>query len=48
MKRRQVLSTMAILFGGAIVSTEVLFSSCKSDLKEKEEIFLENYIKLLD
>jgi hypothetical protein len=48
MKRRQVLSTMAILFGGAIVSTEVLFSSCKSDLKEKEEVFSENDIKLLD
>lgn len=46
MKRRQVLSTMAILFGGAIVSTEVFFSSCNSDLKE--EAFTDDNIKLLD
>ena len=46
MKRRQVLSTMVILFGGAIVSTEVFFSSCNSDLKE--EAFTEDNIKLLD
>ncbi|HEY9341197.1 MAG TPA: gluconate 2-dehydrogenase subunit 3 family protein [Hanamia sp.] len=46
MKRREALSSMAILFGGAIVSTEVLFSSCNSDLKEAA--FTEDTIKLLD
>jgi hypothetical protein len=46
MKRRKALSSMAILLGGVIVSTEVLFSSCKSDFKE--EAFSENDIRLLD
>jgi len=46
MKRRDALSTMAILFGGAIVSTDILFSSCKSNVKE--EFFTPEDISLLD
>jgi hypothetical protein len=46
MKRRDALSTMAILFGGAIVSTDILFSSCRSNVKE--EFFTPEDISLLD
>lgn len=46
MKRRDALSTMAILLGGAIVSTDVFFSSCKSNVKE--EYFAPEDISLLD
>ena len=46
MKRRQALSTMAILIGGAMVSTETFFSSCKSDVKET--FFTKEDISLLD
>lgn len=46
MKRRQALSTMAILIGGAMVSTETFFSSCKSDVKEA--FFTKEDISLLD
>ena len=46
MKRRQALSTMAILVGGAMVSTETFFSSCKSDVKEA--FFTKEDISLLD
>ena len=46
MKRRQALSTMAILIGGAMVSTETFFSSCKSDVKEA--FFTKEDMSLLD
>jgi len=46
MKRRQALSTMAILIGGAMVSTETFFSSCRSDVKEA--VFTKEDISLLD
>ncbi len=46
MKRRQALSTMAILVGSAIVSTDIFFSSCKSTVKE--ELFNLQDISLLD
>ena len=46
MKRRKALSTMAILFGGAMVSTDIFFSSCKSDVKEG--FFTKENISLLD
>lgn len=46
MKRRQALSTMAILISGAMVSTETFFSSCKSDVKEA--FFTKEDISLLD
>jgi hypothetical protein len=46
MKRRKALSTMAILIGGAMVSTETFFSSCKSDVKEA--VFTKEDISLLD
>lgn len=47
MKRRRFLSSVAIILPAAFVSTEVFFSSCKSDVKE-EEYFSEENIKLLD
>lgn len=46
MKRRQALSTMAILVGGAMISTETFFSSCKSDVEEA--FFTKEDISLLD
>lgn len=46
MKRRQALSTMALLMGGAMISTETFFSSCKSDVKEA--VFTKEDISLLD
>jgi len=46
MKRREVLSTMAIILGGAMVSTEVFFSSCTSNVKEA--FFTKEDISLLD
>ncbi|HEY5463925.1 MAG TPA: gluconate 2-dehydrogenase subunit 3 family protein [Hanamia sp.] len=47
MKRRRFLSSVAIILPAAMVSTEVFFSSCRSDVKE-EEYFSEENIKLLD
>ncbi len=46
MKRRHFLSSMAIIVPAAIVSTEMIFSSCKSSVKD--ESFTEENIKLLD
>lgn len=46
MKRRHFLSSMAIIVPAAIVSTEMIFSSCKSEIKD--ESFSEENIKLLD
>lgn len=46
MKRRRFLSSMAIILPATIVSTEFIFSSCKSGVKE--EYFSEANIKLLD
>ena len=46
MKRRKALSTMALLVGGAMVSTEIFFSSCKSNVKEG--FFTTEDISLLD
>lgn len=47
MKRRQALSTIAIIIGGAIVSGEVIFSSCNDNLKT-EEVFTDEIISLLN
>lgn len=46
MKRRRFLSSMAIIVPAAFVSTELLLSSCNSDVKE--EYFTEENIDLLD
>ena len=46
MKRRRFLSSMAFLLPATIVSSEFIFSSCKSDVKE--EYFTDENIKLLD
>lgn len=46
MKRRRFLSSIAIILPASIVSTEFIFSSCKSEVKE--EYFTEENIKLLD
>ena len=46
MKRRRFLSSMVIIVPAAIVSTEMIFSSCKSGAKD--EYFTEENIKLLD
>jgi len=46
MKRRRFLSSMAIILPAAIVSTDMIFSSCKSAVKD--EYFTEENIKLLD
>jgi glucoside 3-dehydrogenase (cytochrome c) hitch-hiker subunit len=46
MKRRDAISTMAVLIGAAMVSTDIFFSSCKSDVKEG--FFTEEDISLLD
>lgn len=46
MKRRRFLSSMAIILPASIVSTELIFSSCKSGVKE--EYFSEKNIALLD
>lgn len=46
MKRRNALSTMAIILAGTIVSTEVFFSSCTSN--PKGEFFDKDDISLLD
>lgn len=46
MKRRRFLSSMAIVIPAAIVSTELIFSSCKSGVKD--EFFTDENIKLLD
>jgi hypothetical protein len=47
MKRRRFLSSMGLMLPASILSTELLFSSCKSDVKE-EALFAENDIRLLD
>ena len=46
MKRRRFLSSIAIILPASIVSTELLFSSCKSEVKE--EYFTDENLKLLD
>ena len=46
MKRRRFLSSMAIIIPASIVSTELIFSSCKSEVKEG--FFTDENIKLLD
>lgn len=46
MKRRRFLSSIAIILPASIVSTEFIFSSCKSEVKE--EYFTDENIKLLD
>ncbi|MEO8824086.1 MAG: gluconate 2-dehydrogenase subunit 3 family protein [Ginsengibacter sp.] len=46
MKRRRFLSSMAVILPASIVSTEFIFSSCKSEIKE--EFFTDENIKLLD
>jgi hypothetical protein len=46
MKRRRFLSSMGIILPAAIISTEFIFSSCKSEVKD--EYFTEENIKLLD
>ena len=46
MKRRRFISSMAIILPVAVVSTELIFSSCKSEVKE--EFFTDENIKLLD
>jgi len=46
MKRREVLSTLTILLGSAMVNTEIFFSSCKSSVKEA--FFSKEDISLLD
>lgn len=46
MKRRRFLSSMAIVIPASIVSTEMIFSSCKSEVKDN--YFTDENIKLLD
>jgi len=46
MKRRRFLSSVAIILPAAIVSTDILFSSCNPGVTE--ECFSEENIKLLD
>ena len=46
MKRRRFLSSMAIILPAAAVSTDLIFSSCKSEVKD--EFFTDENIKLLD
>lgn len=47
MKRRRFLSSVSILLPAAFVSTELIFSSCKSDVND-EQFFTDENIKLLD
>jgi len=47
MKRRRFLSSVSILLPAAFVSADLVFSSCKSEVKD-EEYFTEENIKLLD
>lgn len=47
MKRREALSTVAILLGGTIVGADVFFSGCKTTGK-KEGLFAVGDISLLD
>lgn len=47
MKRREALSTVAILLGGTIVGADVFFSGCKTTGK-KEGLFAVGDIALLD
>jgi hypothetical protein len=46
MKRRRFLSSMVIILPATIVSTDMIFSSCNSAVKE--EFFTDENIKLLD
>lgn len=46
MKRRRFLSSMAVIIPASIVSTEMIFSSCKSEVRDN--YFTDENIKLLD
>lgn len=47
MKRREALSTVALLLGGTIIGADVFFSGCKTTAK-KEGLFAADDIALLD
>jgi hypothetical protein len=47
MKRREALSTVALLLGGTIIGADVFFSGCKTSVK-KEDLFATGDIALLD
>ena len=46
MKRRHFISSLAIILPASIISTDLIFSSCRSEVKE--EYFTDENIKLLD